>query len=62
MYIESPFGEFSDYALVRLSVPEATELRDVLNRMLNEGPTASFRAYIPPTTTGSQMELAWELG
>ena len=62
MYIESPFGEFSDYALVRLTVPEATELRDVLNRMLKEGPTASFRAYIPPSTTGTQMELAWELG
>jgi len=62
MYIESPFGEFSDYALVRLTVPEATELRDVLSRMLNEGPTATFRAYIPPYTTGTQMELAWELG
>ena len=62
MYIESPFGEFADYAVVRLTVEDVTQLRDVLSRMLADGPSADFRAYVPPATTGTQTELAWELG
>ncbi len=62
MHIESPVGEFSDYAIVRLTRQEVVELRDVLNRMLEDGPSPDFHAYVMQYTTGTQMDVAWDLG
>ncbi|HUI04580.1 MAG TPA: hypothetical protein VLZ77_13640 [Acidimicrobiales bacterium] len=60
MKIESPFGEYSDYAVIRLTRPEVLELKNVLDRMLLEGPSVDFRAYVPPSSISEQIEVTWD--
>jgi len=60
VHIESPFGEYADDAVIRLTVQDILELNSVLDRMLAEGPSAGFRAFVPPVAT-DQIEVAWDL-
>ena len=61
MYIESPFGEYADDAVIRLTMQEVLALKHVPDRMLGEGPSVDLRAHVPSSTTSDQIAIAWDM-